>query len=130
MHSDIKSEDAILATQHQFWAALEMKSRTLFENVLAPDFVARSPGEPDRGRADFIKVMTSPQVTVSDLVEESFKTHIYGDLAVLTGVQVARVDMSNGVSRASRMMLTNVFRRHGDAWAMVLSHSVELRHDK
>ncbi len=51
-----------------------------------------------------------------------------GDIAVLTGVQIAGISLPNGTALTSRVMLTNVFRRENERWCMVLSYAFELVH--
>jgi len=47
---------AVLECQQQFWVALERKDADLLSQVLADDFVCRSPGQADQQRSAFIEI--------------------------------------------------------------------------
>jgi ketosteroid isomerase-like protein len=117
---------AVLRAQNQFWTALENKDADLFEQILADDFVSRSPGQPNQTRAAFITTLTSFPASVLAVEADDLEIHIFGDLAVLTGVQVAQLRLPNGNAATNRLMITNIFRKRPDQWAMVLTHAVEL----
>jgi len=119
-------ENEVLAVQNRFWTALANKDRALFEAILAPEFIAISPGEPDQSREELIERLTGLHGITGELSGERIRVHIYGDVAVLTGVQVAEITLPGGGSAIiSRIMLTNVFRNEGGQWRMVLSHALE-----
>jgi hypothetical protein len=46
-----EAQQAVLQAQRHFWAALQRKDAQLFEQILANDFVSRSPGRPNQTRA-------------------------------------------------------------------------------
>ena len=48
---------------------------------------------------------------------------------ILTGVQVAQLQLPEGKVRSSRVMLSNVFRQEDLSWRMVLCHSFEIVQD-
>ena len=50
-------------------------------------------------------------------------------VAILTGVQVAHLQLPDGKARSSRVMLSNVFCQEDQRWRMVLSHAFELLDD-
>jgi len=119
-------ENEVLAVQNQFWTAFTNKDRDLFEAILAPDFIALSPGEPDQSREELIEILTGLHGIAGEISGEGMRVHIYGDIAVLTGVQVAEITLPGGGSAIiSRIMLTNVFRNEGGQWRIVLSHAFE-----
>jgi hypothetical protein len=127
---DQGSQDAhseVLAAQQQFWQALRTKDQALFEAVLAPEFLARSPGEVDQTRESLIALLVSAPMTVSEITGEEMEVHFFSPLAVLSGVQVAHLSFPSGVRATSRVTLTNVFRRDEKRWQMVFSYAHELR---
>jgi uncharacterized protein (TIGR02246 family) len=120
------AQQAVLSAQHQFWTALKNKDAQLFEQILADDFVSRSPGQPNQTRAAFIATLTSFPASVFAVESDNLEIHVFGDLAVLTGVQVAQLQLPNGNAATNRVMVTNIFRKRLDQWSMVLTHAVEL----
>lgn len=129
MHADSSSQREILLVQEQFWRALRTKDASLFAAILAQDFVSRSPGEADQTREEFITTLTTFPVSIGEIAGEDVKVHLFGTVAVLTGVQVARLHLPDGKARSSRVMLSNVFRHEDQNWRLVLCHSFELVQD-
>ena len=129
MYSDQSVHHAILRIQEQFWQALQTKDATLFTTLLAPKFVGRSPGEPDQTRDEFIARLLAFPVPIRELAGEAIEVHVFGAVAVLTGVQVARLHLPEGKARSSRVMVSNVFCQEEQSWQMVLSHAFELVQD-
>ena len=119
-------QQAVLEAQHQFWTALKHKDAQLFEQVLADKFISRSPGEPNQARAAFIATLTSFPASVLAVDSDNLEIHVFGDLAVLSGVQLAQIQLPTGSIVTNRVMITNIFRKHQVRWSMVLTHAVEL----
>ena len=125
--SNPEASERVLARQRQFWAALQAKDAKSMRDVIAPDFVACSPGEPDQTREIFIQTLATFPWTVQEVTPEQIAVHAFGEVAVLTGVQHATVALPDGRQMRSRVMLTNVYRLLDGDWRMVLSNAVELR---
>ena len=117
---------AVLTAQQRFWAALKAKDAALFERLLAPDFVSRSPGQPDQDHAAFIATLTGFPATILEVGSDSLAVHFFGDAAVVTGLQSARVALSDGKVVGHYIAITNVFVLTGAGWLMALAHPVEL----
>jgi ketosteroid isomerase-like protein len=125
-HPDPVVEQDIRRAQQQFWEALQNKDRARFEQVVAEEFVGRSPGQPNEDRAAFIHTLASFPARVLSVDVDGLEIHRFGEVAILTGVQVAQLQLPNGARAASRVMLTNVFRQSADGWRMVFSHAADL----
>jgi ketosteroid isomerase-like protein len=129
MYSDQPAQQAVLRVQEQFWQALQTRDAVLFATILAPEFVGRSPGEADQTREEFITTLTTSPVRIAELSGEALAVHVFGEVAILTGVQVARLEWPDGKARSSRVMLSNVFCQRDQSWRMVLSYAFELVQD-
>lgn len=129
MNPDQSVHHAILHVQEQFWQALQTKDAALLTTLLAPEFVGRSPGEPDQTRDEFIATLLAFPVQVSEITGEAIAVHVFGAVAVLTGVQVARLQLPDGKAKSSRVMMSNVFCHEEQRWRMALSHAFELVQD-
>ena len=112
--------------QQQFWIALQSKDRTAMEKLLSDDFLARSPNQPNQGRAEFIDSLTGFPAQVRSIESDNLEIHIWGDLAVVTGVQSAEIDLADGQVRMNRIAITNVFQHQQGQWKMKLSHAIAL----
>jgi ketosteroid isomerase-like protein len=126
MQPDQSARQAVLHAQERFWRGLRTKEANLLATVLAPDFVGRSPGEADQTRDELIKTLTAFPVVVTAVSGEEIAVHVFGEVAVLTGVQVAQLALPDGTARSSRVMLSNVFCLRDQSWRMVLSNAFEL----
>jgi ketosteroid isomerase-like protein len=117
---------AIHDIQQSFWDALTNKDKALLEWVLAEDFVARSPGQPDQSRSTFIETLTSFPATVLSVGSDNLQVHLFDEIAVVSGVQVAQLRLPDGNEIADKIALTNIFRYGDGQWQIVLSHAVSL----
>ena len=121
-----KTKQAVLESQHRFWRALQSQDADLFTKILAKDFTSRSAGQADQDRAAFIATLTSIPVTILNVRGEGIAIHLVGDVAVLTGTQIAQMLLPNGETVTQRLALTNVFQHEDVTWKMILAHPVSL----
>ena len=112
--------------QEQFWMALQNKDRAAMEHLLADDFIARSPGQPNQGRAEFIDSLTGFPAQIHSIGSDNLEIHIWGEIAVATGVQSAEIEFADGQIKLNRIAITNVFQHQQGLWLMKLSHAVAL----
>ncbi len=129
MPSDQSVQQAVLRVQQRFWQALQSRDALRLASVLAPEFVGRSPGEADQTREEFVATLTAFPVRIAEMGGEAIAVHAFGAVAILTGVQVARLELPDGKLRSSRVMVSNVFCQRDLNWLMVLSHAFELVQD-
>lgn len=120
------SHVAVREAQQQFWTALQNKDRQAFEHLLADDFVSRSPRQPNQGRTAFIDTLTSFPAQVRSIGSDNLEVHVWGEIAVVTGVQAAQVELADGQVRANVIAITNVFQLHQGRWVLKLAHAVSL----
>lgn len=118
--------EAVLQRQQQFWDALRQQDAHLFMQVLADDFVCRSPGQPDQARSAFIHTLTTMPIAVIHVAAEQLAIQLFDNIAILTATQVALIQLPNHSTVQERLALTNVFRRTPSQWRMVLAHPVPL----
>ena len=129
MNPDQPVHHAILHSQEQFWQALQTHDAALLNALLAPRFVGRSPGEPDQTRKEFIATLMAFAGSIREITGEAIEVHVFAEVAILTGVQVALLQLPEGKARSSRVMVSNVFCHEDQRWQMVLSHAFELVQD-
>lgn len=120
-------EQRVQRAQQEVWMALRTKDPEAWSEVLADDFVSRSPGEPDRDKASFIGVITSFPAEVISIGSDNIDVRVWSDVAVLTCTQDAQLQMPGQRVRLNRIALTNVFRESEDGrWMLHLTHAVGL----
>jgi ketosteroid isomerase-like protein len=97
-----------------------------WEHILADNFVYRSPGEPDLDKQGFIQRIMSFTATILTIDSEDLRVDVYGDTAIVTGVQRAVIELPSRFVIEDFTMLNNVFVRREGRWLMVLSHAMNL----
>ena len=119
-------QQELFRVQEQFWAALQNKDREAFERLLADDFIGRSPGQPNQDRAAFIDTLTSFPVQVRSVGSDNLEVHMFGTIAVVTGLQVAQLELPNEQMKQDRVAITNIFQQQDGRWLLKLAHAVSL----
>jgi hypothetical protein len=94
--------------------------------VLADDFVLRTPGDEDRDRLQFIERMTSFPGEVVSIACHDLRADEFGEAVVVTGVQHSVIRMPNDARFEDFSMMTNVFVSRDNRWLLVLAHALSL----
>jgi ketosteroid isomerase-like protein len=128
MSNQIQSDDqrAILALEAETFEAIRNQDAAALSLILDDEFTYRSPHAPDAGKAEFIKAATSLIVKLLSVWGENLRVNIYGETAVLTGTQHAKVRLENGQEAVSSVAFTDIFVKRVNGWAMTLAFGVEL----
>lgn len=117
---------AVHQAQQEFWVTLKSKDREAFERILAEDFVGRSPEQANQDRTAFIATLTGFPGQVRSVGSENLEIHIWGNIAVVSGVQSAQLDLANGQLKTNRIAITNIFQEQQGRWVMKFAHAVSL----
>jgi ketosteroid isomerase-like protein len=124
-----KSQDptaAILKLEGEIMKAIRLKDAAPLGRILSDDFVMRTPGQPELGKAAFIKAITSIPVTVVDVRGDEFGISIYGNVAILTGIQRVVTKDGAGAPETSAGAFTDVFVKRAGRWWLTMAHGVDL----
>jgi hypothetical protein len=124
--TDPSVHQAVLQVQNIFWTALKTKDASSFESILSDSFLSRSPDQANQSRAEFIKTLVSFPMTVVSVEASNFEVHQFNDVAILTGTQIAHLQLPDRTTIINRIAVTNVFHHLADRWLMVLTHTVDL----
>jgi ketosteroid isomerase-like protein len=130
MSAEISHKDeqaTILELEKETFEAIRNKDRAAMERILADDFLYRSPGAADAGKAEFIRIATTLPVKILRVWGENLQANIYNDVAVLTGLQHARVETEDGKEAVSTVAFTDLFVKREGNWRMVLAYGVEYK---
>jgi ketosteroid isomerase-like protein len=117
---------AVRQAQQQFWTALQNKDKQSFEYLVADDFIQRSPGQPNQDRTTFIDTLTSFPGRVRSVGSDDLEVHLWGEIAVVTGLQLAEIELANGQVMHNRIAITNIFQEQQGGWVLKLAHAVSL----
>lgn len=105
---------AVLDCQHRSWLALQHRDKDIFTEVLAEEFICRSPGQEDHDRPAFVAALTSTPLTILEVSGEAIAIYLLGDVAVLTGTQIAQLHVPGGEMVSQQLALTNIFQHKAD----------------
>jgi len=119
-------EGAVRAAEERIFAAIGARDAIALERELATDFILSSPGKPDQARDDFLRAIASMPYRLLEVNGEDIRFRLLGDVAVLSGVQRARVEIASGDVVVARTAFADLFVRKGDSWRLRHAFSVEL----
>lgn len=119
-------EREILALEEEVFAAIREKDTAALGRILTEDFVLRMPNSEEVGRGAFLAGVQAIPVEILAVWSDDMKVKVYGETAVLTGVQRARTRGAEGNEEQSAQAFVDVFVRQEGKWRMALAYSVEL----
>lgn len=117
---------AILQLERETMGAIKNKDVEVLGKIVADDFIHRSPGGVEAGKAEFLKSVASLPLQVVEIWGEELKVSVYGEVAVLTGVQRVMTKDADGKEEAGAGAFTDVFVWRDGRWRMVLAYSVDM----
>lgn len=120
-----RTAESILRLERETMDAIRAKDAKALERVLTSDFVYRTPGA-ELSRAEFLQNVASLPGRILSVEGSELRVNVYGDTAVLTGVQRSRVRTDGGVEHASTVAFTDIFVKQGGRWRLSLAYGVEL----
>ena len=116
----MNAQQQVIEAQQAFWEALKNKSRQGFEDLLTEDFVLV--GRVNQERADFIEQLSTFPAETLAIDSKDVQVHFVGEVAVLTGVQMALLRLPDGREVVENLVITNLFRKENNEWRLVLTH--------
>ncbi len=119
-------EQEIICIEKAMFAAIKAKDTQVMSQLLADDFLLRVPGSTAANKAAFLEGIKAIPVEIADVWSEDMAVNVYGEVAVLTGTQLARTRDGSGKEEVSAQAFTDVFAKRNGRWQMVLAHSVEI----
>lgn len=121
-----KVEQVILQIERETMEAIKNKDAGALSRILADDFVLRTPAGPDLNKAEFLKLATSIPVKILSVRGENLKVSLYGQTAVLTGVQRSTTESHDGKEETGLAAFTDIFVKRKGRWLLVLAYSADL----
>lgn len=119
-------EQVILGIGQELFSAIQRKDAESFGRFLGDDFVHRSRNGAATGKADFLRGISELPVEILSISGENERVDVYGEVAVVTGVQRAEWRQDDGVEGVSLGAFTDVFSRREGKWMLVLAYNVDL----
>ena len=128
-NASAEAAQAILQIERDIMTAIKNKDAATLEPLLADDFIYRTHFGAEANKAEFLRSIASFPVEILAIRGEELKVNVYGETAVLTGVQLAEARTPEGAAEESAVAFTDVFVRLEGRWLMVLAYGVELPSD-
>jgi uncharacterized protein (TIGR02246 family) len=125
-----QAEQEIYKIEREIFAAIRTNDDETLARIVADDFVFRGPGQPEIGKAEFLKSVKSFPVEILDIWSDDMKVNVFGEIALLTGVQKARTRDKDGKEQLSAGAFSDVFAKQNGRWLLVLAYNVELPETK
>ncbi|MBC8032455.1 MAG: nuclear transport factor 2 family protein [Pyrinomonadaceae bacterium] len=126
--SDIEGdiEQIVLGIEQKVFTAIQRKDVELLGSFLSEDFVHRTSNGSESGKDDFLRSISAMPVEVVSIRGEHQRVDVYGEVAVLTGVQHAEWRQGDDVKGISSVAFTDVFALRDGKWLMALAYSMDL----
>jgi ketosteroid isomerase-like protein len=125
-YSNTDDQIAILQAQRATMAAIRDKDVESLSLLVADEFVYRTPGVGETSKADFLRNISAVPVRILSVVGEDLRVNVYGEIAVLTGIQHATFETSDGKTGSDTSAFTDVLAKRNGRWLLVLAHGVSL----
>ena len=117
--------EAVLHLESEIMDAIRDRDLKALESILGEDFVYRTP-DAEVGRADFLTSIKALPGRILSVEGVGLRVKVYGETAVLTGVQRTVLRTDNGTEHESRIAFTDVFFKRRGRWQLALAHGVDL----
>ena len=120
-----RTAEAILRLEKEIMNHIRAKDAKALGRILTDDFVYRTP-EAETSREDFLKNITALPGNILSVEGTNQRVSVYGETAVLTGVQKAVVRTDDGVEHTGTTAFTDIFVKSRGRWKLALAYAVEL----
>ena len=117
--------DAVLRAEGETMEAIGRKDAAALDRILDAGFVYRTPSGAELSRSEFLSNVTSLPFEILSVGGEGLKADAFGETAVVTGVQRARV-LAEGREQESVVAFTDVFVKRRGRWRLRHAYGIEL----
>ena len=118
-------EETILSIGHQIYDGIKRKDAGFLRQFLADDFVQRGADGKEASKEEFLRAISEVPFELSSVKGENERVSVLGEVAIMTGMQVAEWRQSDEEHGVSSVAFVDVFTRTGGKWLLVLAFSVE-----
>ena len=118
--------ELILGLERDIMDAIRSKNITALAPLLAEEFIYRTHFGAEAAKPDFLQSIATFPMEILSLEGDELNVNVYGETAILTGVQRAQARPPEGQPEVSVVAFTDVFVKTEGKWLMVLAYGVEL----
>jgi ketosteroid isomerase-like protein len=119
-------EKALVELESRILRAIRAHDTQTLGGILAADFVYVSPRKKDLSRQQFLQQVKSFSQEIEWLGAEEMKIHMYNDIAVVTGIQNAKVRSEKTGLQSGDTAFTDVFRKSSGEWQLVMAFGADI----
>lgn len=123
---NMADEQKIIQLENEIFESIKNKDSKKLENILVDDFTYRTHDGKESNKAGFLETIKSLSLKILSVKGENLNVEIFGDVAVLTGVQRAKVEMEDGKFVEGLGAFTDVFIKRDTRWLLKSAFHVEL----
>ena len=121
-----ETTDQILEIERSIMSAIKAKDVTALASFLTDEFIYRTHFGAEADKDQFLQSIASFPVEVLSLRGEELRVDVFGEVAILTGVQRAEARLPDHAPEESAVAFTDVFVLREGRWLMALAYGVEL----
>lgn len=110
----------------EIFEAIKTQNTQALSRLLFDNFAYRSPGEDQLNKDDFIRLVSAFPVKVTALWGEEMRVNVYGETAIVTGIQLSKTRDNAGQEDMTAVSFADVFIRRAGRWVLALSHATDL----
>jgi ketosteroid isomerase-like protein len=118
--------ELLLKLERDIMNAIESKNSATLAEMVRDDFTYRTHFGAAATKAQFLQSIASFPMEIISIGGEELNVDVYGETAILTGVQRARARAPEGQPEESMVAFTDVFVKTNGQWLMVMAYGVEL----
>ena len=118
--------DLILEIERSIMSAIKSKDANALAPFLTDEFIYRTHFGAEADRDQFLESIVSFPVEILSLRGDELRVDVFGEVAILTGVQRAEARLPDHAPEESAVAFTDVFVRRDGRWLMALAYGVEL----
>jgi ketosteroid isomerase-like protein len=123
---NMNGEKEIIQIENEIFEAIKNKDAKKLESIVVEDFVYRTHDGQQANKTAFLENIKSFKLKILSVKGEHLNAEVYGDVAVLTGIQRAKVEMEDGKIVEGIGAFTDVFIKRNNRWMLKSAFHVEL----
>ena len=120
-------ETTILSIGHQIYDGIRRKDAAFLRQFLADDFVQRGADGTEASKEEFLRAISEMPLEIGSVSGEHERVSVYGNIAVMTGVQLAEWRLNETEHGLNRAVFADVFELRAGHWLLVLAFGADLQ---
>ncbi|NVI99328.1 nuclear transport factor 2 family protein [Myxococcus sp. AM009] len=103
--------------------AIQTKDLETIKSLTAEDFIYRGADGTEANRDAFVASIAEIPGELTSVEADGMRTYVYGDTAVMAGLQRSGLKMTDGAEVTDAVYFTDVWQRRDGQWKMVFAFS-------